>query len=320
MSNSQFTIQTSPAQSSGPYSAPQVAPSTNPGFGDNIQTYVPGGVASYHGEQPNPADTGVLQTLRTTSGAPANPFTATDKHLVEVNGMQTPVATAIRMGYIARHPATGALMETGKLQAESHHSPVASPNAQQPHQQAAQGEDITMDTPMSRGVTNMNDIMFSQVPSGLMVRAVLENTERGHVAENTVNSIASSLQITPEEAAELLRTVGQGREDQRSRALSKLGIDDVQEFDDFIRSKHPDLLRKAQTAHFLSGDLTPYKALARTYYENLDKIAPERIMSAKFGNGITASLSGDTIVLNVPGKGQMSYAGAVRAGIIRVGA
>ncbi len=61
-----------------------------------------------------------------------------------------------------------------------------------------------------------------------------------------------------------------------------------------------------------------YRGLAQMYFETLDTIDPERILTADFGSNITARMSGGKVLLKVPGMGEMPWRMAVSQGIVRV--
>jgi hypothetical protein len=188
-----------------------------------------------------------------------------------------------------------------------------------PAQPAQAPTEAPMVVAMDHTAQGIQSALMEHVPPTTLAAALRDFQRNGTVTPATLNTMASSVGITPGQMIESLADLGQAMDRQGEKAFASFGIDkqDTEALFDHLERKNPELLRRANMQH-LRGDLSGIREMARHYHANLAEIDPGRILESKFGNGITAQMSGKTVILNVPGKGQMSYSAAVRAGIVTV--
>jgi len=298
---SDFSLEPSPIVPTGHHVDPNIA--IGPG-------------AVRHQEAADTTNESPIATLQSRSGRPISAHEAGPRDIVTVFGSQTTVANAIHMGILQRHPATGALVETGKTKEQllgirEGATPAASP--------ASNGGDKPHRAPaLSRAAEQFRDVLRGSVPGTELAGAYASYIEQGKLTDLTVNRIASHLMITPEQAAENLSLYAEALDDQRARALSSFGVTDIEGFEAWAKQAKPGMFKQARTEQITQGSVSGYRTLAQIYFENLDTIDTERVMSADFGSGITPRLSGGKVILNIPGVGQVPYRTAVSRGIVKV--
>lgn len=305
--------------------APSHTPSISirPDHSDPIlNSVVLGGIARVV-EGLDPASSGeaegsILATIKSPSGMSKDPYSARDSDLVTVYGSQTNIATAIRMGVLSRHPATGALIETGKGKEQVLGVREAARSTTQPTPNQEQ-TDPMMGVNMSKGEAAFHKALFSAVPQMVMSSALADWINNDTIQDRTVNTMASHMGVTPLEMMDRLEVLADALESQRVRGLNKLGISDIEKFDTWVKESKPDLLRQAKLSHVKGQDFSGYQKLASLYFENLAEIDPLQVLEADFGSGITARQVAGRIILSVPGKGEFDYKAAVRMGLIKVG-
>jgi len=257
----------------------------------------------------------ILASLRSPSGVPKTSANALPSDLVSFGGMTTTVANAERMGLLIRHPASGMLMDAGVTPAQV----IGQDQQAQPPAAKQQPEAEPVER-MDRKAEAIMTALVQDVPQTLSYRAVAEVTEQGTLSQGTLNAIASSLGLTPEETRGHLDHLASSIEQQRTSTLARAGIDaeDLDLFYSWVATTRPDAGKKAHAAHLANGDLSGYRKLAAAFHAHLDEIDPDRILEADFGSGITAKVVGHRVVLSIPGHGEMTYGQAYRMGLIRV--
>ena len=77
-------------------------------------------------------------------------------------------------------------------------------------------------------------------------------------------------------------------------------------------------MREAMRSHAMNRTPAAYEPIYRQYVASIAEADPEAVLSAQFGSGITATKVNGTVVLNIPGIGQVPYGVAVKQGFISV--
>lgn len=98
------------------------------------------------------------------------------------------------------------------------------------------------------------------------------------------------------------------------------GVHDTDLFGDFIDSD-PALSREMHKAvrNLMTGnDLGGFDRLATRFVQSLDKVDPEAVGAALDASGIKHRKVEGAIVMTMPGVGEISYAEAVKLGLIKV--
>jgi hypothetical protein len=145
----------------------------------------------------------------------------------------------------------------------------------------------------------------------------MELAENGEISERAILRAAGEAGVAdPAEMQAAVTTAMAGFVDQATAFLADRGVD-AQAFQTWARVEHPTAFKVAMMDHVRGRNVAAYGELADKYMINLDKIAPEAILSGTFQDGIKAHYDpgSRTVVLNIHGQ-TMSWAAALRAGII----
>ncbi|BCB20059.1 hypothetical protein [Bosea sp. ANAM02] len=277
-----------------------------------------GGGAVHSGTFVDPSVGSPIETLQTRSGRPVDPFNAGPGDIVTVMGVQTTVANAIQLGILHRHPATGALVERGAETGKTQEQFLGiNPGATKAHAAPVDDPGVAP-APLARSAFTFQSVLRDRVPGTELAGAYSDYLERGTLTDAAVNRIASHLMITPDQARDNLAAYADALDDQRMKSVARFGIDDIDGFDAWAKQAKPEALKKARAQHLTHGSVEGYRGLAQMYFETLDTIDPERILTANFGSNITARLSGGRVLLKVPGMGEMPWRMAVSQGIVRL--
>jgi hypothetical protein len=278
----------------------------NPGL---VKTAAYGGSVSTQSALDVEGVQGTLATLRNPMGQRVDPFDARPTDRVNIRGSETTVAVALKMGALTRDPRTGALIE-GQLREAAQATPAAT--ADQPN--------ATLQADLGGRAEKIRDAFLGNAPRSTVASAFKDVLNTGEINPTTINALASAMGITPEKAKGQLTELGGAMVTQRTKALGKMGIvgGEMETFLDWVDQQRPDLRYEAEAKQLTKGDLSGYQKLADAYWENLGEIDPDRVLTAEYGSGIKARKSGNTVVLQIPGRGEVSYRTAVRQGIVRV--
>ncbi|MGC5778331.1 hypothetical protein [Methylobacterium sp. NFXW15] len=251
---------------------------------------------------------GILASARTPWGSPCiNGITAKD--VITINGMEVSVGTAEMMGMVHKD-VSGRYVETagGVEQA------TAGADAENQRQEREEQLEGLADPKVEADL----DDLCSAVSPSLQVAAVEEIISAGAVDTTTLNRAASEAGIEPSEMQQRLDGVLKGFEAQALKAVVGFGSDDPQGFIEWAQQHRPNDLRAAGRTQVMERSTKGYEPMVREYIASMAEHDPESVMKAEFGGGITASKVRGQVLLNIPGRGQMTYRTALKAGLIRV--
>lgn len=254
------------------------------------------------------AGQGVLSTARTRMGSPPiNGLTAND--IVTVRGMEVSVATAEQMGILMRD-VSGRYVEVsgGTDRAQS------AADAENQRTETEDSAEAFTDPKAEQALTEV----CAGVSAGLQVAALQEIIESGRADAQTINRAASEAGIEPSEMDARLSGVMQHFEAQAMQAVTGFGSEDPGAFFEWAKAHQPRGLKAAMQSHGMERSTKGYEPMYREYVASMGEHDPQSVLNAKFGSGITAKQVQGQVVLNIPGKGQMTYRSALKAGLIKV--
>ena len=253
--------------------------------------------------------TGILATARTPLGSPpVNGIQPTD--IITVNGMELTVAIAEHMGILQRDVSGRYAEATGGVD------------------RAREGADAenrgteTVDTAEAFSDPKAEQALSevcSGVSAGLQVSALQEIIASGQATPQTINRAASEAGVEPSEMDARVSGVMKHFETQAMQAVKGYGSEDPAAFFEWAREHQHRGLKTAMQAHGMERSTRGYEPMYREYVASMAEHDPASVPNAKFGGGITAQDVGDKVLLNIPGKGQMTYRTALKAGLIKVG-
>ncbi|ANY79174.1 hypothetical protein BB934_13915 [Microvirga ossetica] len=140
----------------------------------------------------------------------------------------------------------------------------------------------------------------------------------GEVNPNTMSRVSSELGIHPQEAEARLGKVVEGFKAQAISTFHQAGIEDADEFISWAQQHRPEDFKAAMRNHGVERSTRGYQPLVQEYLSTIADRDPEAILEAQLGSGITATKQGSTVILTIPGVGQVDYKTAVRERLITV--
>lgn len=272
------------------------------------------------GQDATPTD--ILSTARSPMGSPLTGRDITPKSVVNVGGMETTVAAAVKMGLL-RQNAMGFYEEPGK---PSGTTTPASPleGAQKALEDALKTEReqaAKLSTPEATPVpdlapelhayaTEFNDI--KDVTTHESVVQSLINT--GEVSRHDLVQVASQLGIEPDEAQRRITAIHQAYVEQAA-PLAGPGAETAFEW---ARNNAPDILHSAIQEHVRNGNGSGYAKVMQEYLATIPDHSPHLILGAnnKDAWGVRKESNGKFTV-HTASMGRVEWSIAVREGLIR---
>ena len=248
---------------------------------------------------------------------PATALRDTDK--IEIHGIETTVAVARHLGFIKADSRTGILDNVSDTQlkeatGEAETERLAAQAAKDQADSLAAQEAAKLSSPEAEEAATL---LATRVDENTQVRALIELADAGEVSEQAINRAASQAGIDPSDMRASLAKAMDGYSEQAAAFLAARGID-AAAFLQYMKVEHPSELKAAMIAHVQHRNVGAYAAAVDRYLTNLDKLSPETILNATFDPGVSAHYDPGTrtVILSIPGHGTMSWAGALRAGLI----
>jgi len=247
-----------------------------------------------------------LRTARSPTGSPVSGRPLRNDDIVMIEGIETSVENARRLGLIAEN-------EYGKLV-----------NAAQASDLVKREEPETDPSAHGDAFANPEDEAYlaeasSKTMPGTQVSAINDIVTKGEVTRGTLERLASEAGIEPGEAqAEVAKVHGLFM-DQARKVVSEVGPIDFTDFGHWAWKHSPNAIQEAIRSHAMYRQTDGYRALAREYMETMDLHDPHAILEADFGPGVKATKSHDgRVFLDINGKGQVSWRQAVQLGLVKV--
>lgn len=247
-----------------------------------------------------------LRTARSSTGSPISGRALRDDDIVVVEGIETSVQTARRIGLLAEN-------EYGKLVS------------------AASASDLVKQTPeeadpglAGEAFTNPADEELLAETAGLtsagsQVSAINDLITTGEVTSGTLERLASEAGIEPHEAQAQISKVQALFAGQAQQVVNKEGVSDFEDFSAWAWKHQPNGIREAIRGQAMNRQTDGYRTLAREYMETMDLHDPHAILEADFGPGVKATKDHEgRIVLHIANRGQLSWRQALKLGLVKV--
>ncbi|WP_234853378.1 hypothetical protein [Paracoccus everestensis] len=163
--------------------------------------------------------------------------------------------------------------------------------------------------------------LISSTMPGAQVAAINAVAETGGIDHRVIERLAQQSGQEPAQIAQQVQQVYDGFHGAISSRLEGAGVHDLELFDEFVggdQRLYRDM-QKAVRDLMMNNDTSGFERLAATYREALDVIDPEAVREALDAAGIKHRRGdGGSIVMNLPGHGEVSYRAAMKAGLIKV--
>jgi hypothetical protein len=246
--------------------------------------------------------TGIFETVQSSSFGPVNPGNLQPSDTISVDGVRFSLEVAERIGLVSRDQ-NGRYVEVAQ-------TPV------QARQEVAEGPVGEAFSPSAEA--GLTALVNATTPDS-QVALFSELARTGDVSEAVLGRMASEAGVEPHEMARWVQGVMGEFEGQAERSLAKMGVVDPIAFaswaaDNGYQSEVSDAMYRHITERTTEG----YKPLAERFVLDLDRFAPDLILSAEFGQGIRAIRGNDGVpLIEIDGK-TYGWASAVRAGLVRL--
>jgi hypothetical protein len=264
------------------------------------------------GDLPN-GEQGILATAnRRGTPKPAADLRPDDRIVIE--GFETTVANATRLGYLSRDPSGTYRDNSANLAAAEATQQAA---AEQARQEAA--ADPHYGQPLDQPATEALSELVHGTTAGSQTRALLDVVDKGEISMNTLAALASEASVEPGEIAAKAQAVMQGFRQQAASLAQSHGAD-ADDFFAWAQEHQAGAFKQAMLQHGQQRSTAGYVGLLRSYMENLSSRpgGSEVILNARFPDaGVSAykNQSGE-IVLRTP-NGEVSWRVAVRTGLVK---
>jgi len=231
--------------------------------------------------------------------------------LVTVGGVTTNVRAALHAGLLREVngqyvSASGVSASPAQQQQEPEHQ-------QQQQQQQPPEPAPTIDALDPHSEAIMSDVV-SKVAQPLAIGTLRELIDNGENAPSTIERVAEQLNVSPAEAGQRIETLKIAFDGQARRAIGG----NSEAVLEYARQHQPQALKDAMRAHVMDGTTEGYRALARSYIEDLATVNPQAILSSKdaAARGVRQERDGSITVLH-PKAGRVAWKVAVRTGLIK---
>ena len=270
------------------------------------------------------ASSRILDGAHTPAGRPIPRAQVEGHHIVSINGMTMRAMDAHACGLLDVTPE-GRYVEVGSVTRERE----PADKSEEPAPAAGKEQ-----TAAERDQQFLNDVVAVDPGyAGELHNEAIEAAVNGTGTAFDAARVASALDITPAQAEARFSGMVETYQSYVDGAVTAAGVADVSAFYNFLRSERPDSLRDALRRVSHDGNVSDFEQMARAYVaqghapaqtsDDADD-APveydaEDIMSAEFGNGISAGKGSDgTVFLLIPGRGVVKASDAIRDGLVKL--
>jgi hypothetical protein len=124
--------------------------------------------------------------------------------------------------------------------------------------------------------------------------------------------------VTPDEVTARIAQARAAFAAQATKAVEKLGSSDPSGFFSWAATERSRELRDAVMQHATERTTGAYAGLYQDFVSGVAERDPAAVLTADFGSGITARQVKDKVLLSIPGRGEMDFKVALKAGLITV--
>lgn len=249
---------------------------------------------------------GILAKARTAQGSPSmGGIKPTD--IITVDGFELTVEMAEQHGMVTRD-ANGRYVEVGG-------GVKAAQDRAEPQEEAPVDDAQAFADPKAEAA--LGDLANSVAPSH-HIAAIQDVIQTGTISELTINRAASEAGREPSAIAGEASKVMESFKAQAVTAVQSWGSDDPMEFFTWAQQEKPREFREAMQAHGMERSTKGYQPLYQEFVAGIAERDPEFVLASEFGGGITARKDGKAVILNIPGRGEMTLRQALRVGAVKV--
>jgi hypothetical protein len=254
----------------------------------------------------------VLATGRSQTGNPRHMSELTPTDLVTINGTPLEVRSALRLGYLDGGP--GNYRDTGLAAKEAGRS-----GAQEAPKAEAKPDYTGNETAFDdHRAENLLGSIVGGTHAGAQIRAMVDVIGKGEVSADTIRAMADTTGVSPQQLQADLAQVQDAFAGQAVKALRAGGVTDADAFVAWAEQHHRGEFRDAMSQHVMDRNPKAYAKLVGKYLASGDGSIPDDIMEATSSSGVRVRKVDGQVVLDLPGIGTMSYAAAVRQGVVRL--
>lgn len=254
---------------------------------------------------------GVERTIRTSSGWPVLNRGYRGDDTIEIEGLRFSLGIAAQLGYALRNP------DGSFSVAQAPRGPSAGSAAGAAPEGAPEAATFTA-TPDAEAAM---EALTRHVAPSMQMAALGAIVETGQVGPEMIERMARQSGAEPAEIAEAVEIAQAGFYDAVMARMEGMGVHDEDLFGEYVE-RDPQLARQMQRAVrglLMENDPSGFDALASGFVQSLDRVDPRAVTDALQASGIPFHKAANGhLVLTLPGVGQVSYAEAVRAGLIKV--
>ncbi|WP_116401415.1 hypothetical protein [Methylovirgula sp. 4M-Z18] len=235
---------------------------------------------------------------------------------IKINGLETSLAVAERLGLVKRAP-NGGYENASQEQVQNVVAPQqqaeVDPREADPHYNQA-----LHDVPATEALHDL----VSNVTAGTQTRALLDAVKNdGVVSFNTLAAAASEAGKEPSQVQEQVSHVLRAFRAQAASVASDHGVPDAERFFAWARENRAGQLQGAMLAHGQRRTTSGYVPLIQDYLERLDEIAPEAVLGSHVPGrpDIKIYKKDGKVLVSAPGRGEMTWKSALRTGLVKLG-
>lgn len=154
--------------------------------------------------------------------------------------------------------------------------------------------------------------------AGAQLRAMTEIISKGEVSADTLRAMADTAGVSPQRLQTDLAQVQDAFAGQAAKFVMGSGVTNPEAFFDWAEQHHRGEFKDAMNQHVMDRNPKTYAKLVGKYLASGDSSIPDDVMEATSSSGVSVRKVDGQVVLDLPGIGTMSYAAAVRQGLVKV--
>ncbi|SCX87413.1 hypothetical protein [Paracoccus tibetensis] len=259
---------------------------------------------------------GIERSILSPTGSPVMNRSYQPSDTVEVGGQRMALSMAANLGFV-RMDGQGGYSFSGNGD-EARASGAADEGQPQGQQDDAPASDtFRASDEAETALTSLTQTL----PHDAQMAALNVMVETGDISQEMVTRMAERSGQDPAALAQQIEQTRAGFYDAVMSRMGGLGVHDDELFGQFVEGD-PALTRQMQQAvrdMMVQNDASGFDGLAQKFTAALDRIDPDAVMDALDASGIKHRRGdGGTILMTLPGTGEVSYREAVRMGLVKV--
>lgn len=257
---------------------------------------------------------GIERTIRGSTGSPVMNRGYQPSDTIEVAGQRMTLGMAANLGLIQTDGRGGFSFGS---EGGSDRTAAAAGADEGQQDDAPAGDAFRATDEAEAALTSLTQSLSADVQMAAL-NAIAEN---GNISEDMLNRMAQRTGQDPAALAGQIEAARTGFFSSVMDRLGGLGVHDDSLFGDFI-DRDPALsgqMKQAVRDLLMTNDVTGFDGLAQKFTQSLDRVDPDAVMDALDASGIKHRRGdGGSILMTLPGAGEVSYKEAVRMGLVKV--